>query len=864
MFLVHEKPNTSYLFASVKISRNDLAQVAVFVNNHDSKSFMCKHVVLIEPWDLGWPRVIQHSENHFMVTSATRIPSQKPFLWLYESAATDWPYAWRRRNRIIDGDSMLNGQALNPVLFFHSADSTWYLMLFDDGIGQERLYFSYRIHSGYLEHPDSQKYTWRHVGGIVTNTLGSEANLWAFVQPPEGLGNNSVIMLQIARLSRSLFKYKSDPLNELFLSPSEGSTEGDECHHVLGIHSLGLHRLNDNEKYVVLQVWVNNGNLTINSTRMNQDIDVCPADRWASNTKYLKSRSYRFSSNFMEKELVQDSVLKESFCTGDCKVLRAAKKIYAATRHWVILIVFNRAFIPLTKSWICNTEYLPEIWSKVLLISTDSTAVDDLLQWKSSLNVVHWDIFEDYSNEMKFGQVQYFRLMNRRLALTVKLLNDEIPMLIAETDAVWTSDALNTVPHIDDWDIAAGWDGVQYMMGFMFIRPTTASIATFVAIHDQYESILKEFEKEKSDSYVDLQAQVFAGDALIFLRYVSSHQNELKVIALDFDTHVGGKWYNEETRPKCFVPYTVQNNWLVGIEHKVQRMHSFGQWFLDDDNDTCISNSQSEILQSVSKWVKCHESGFIGMCGAGCIGTHANGRFWARPLDVNRVVYSFGIGEDLSFEIGLAARYGVTVHLYDPLPQAKDHFQWVADILERGWSDKTGPAIGNLSSESYSDLILNSAVKKEQLVFHQVKLVGWANYNSSFCIPRSSQGTPSLCLETNCDCEGELVMAQTLAAISKNQANAYIDLIILNLAGDEVNVIKSLSETEMPKYIMIALHDNVGNISSISSILTEYNLIKLDKRHGTWKLRRFDLHSLYQTLAFLHCIEYSNQLNPQL
>jgi hypothetical protein len=46
---------------------------------------------------------------------------------------------------------MLSGNALNPVLFFHAADSTWYLLVFDDGIRLERIYSSTRVYGGYVE-----------------------------------------------------------------------------------------------------------------------------------------------------------------------------------------------------------------------------------------------------------------------------------------------------------------------------------------------------------------------------------------------------------------------------------------------------------------------------------------------------------------------------------------------------------------------------------------------------------------------------------------------------------------------------------------------------------------------------------------
>ena len=40
------------------------------------------------------------------------------------------------------------------------------------------------------------------------------------------------------------------------------------------------------------------------------------------------------------------------------------------------------------------------------------------------------------------------------------------------------------------------------------------------------------------------------------------------------------------------------------------------------------------------------------------------------PLDRDSVIYSFGVGEDMSFDLALIERYGVTVHAFDPTPRS--------------------------------------------------------------------------------------------------------------------------------------------------------------------------------------------------
>jgi hypothetical protein len=53
------------------------------------------------------------------------------------------------------------------------------------------------------------------------------------------------------------------------------------------------------------------------------------------------------------------------------------------------------------------------------------------------------------------------------------------------------------------------------------------------------------------------------------------------------------------------------------------------------------------------------------------LGTEYGGwTFNPELLGPDSVVYCAGIGEDISFDLGLIARFGVTVHAFDPTPKS--------------------------------------------------------------------------------------------------------------------------------------------------------------------------------------------------
>ena len=71
------------------------------------------------------------------------------------------------------------------------------------------------------------------------------------------------------------------------------------------------------------------------------------------------------------------------------------------------------------------------------------------------------------------------------------------------------------------------------------------------------------------------------------------------------------------------------------------------------------------------------------------IGTPYGG--WIIPknwLTPDSICYLVGAGEDISFDLGVAAKYGCQVHIFDPTPRAVSHFQEVAKNISQGLPTK--------------------------------------------------------------------------------------------------------------------------------------------------------------------------------
>jgi len=110
---------------------------------------------------------------------------------------------------------------------------------------------------------------------------------------------------------------------------------------------------------------------------------------------------------------------------------------------------------------------------------------------------------------------------------------------------------------------------------------------------------------------------------------------------------------------------------------------------------TIISQIKRAIKQLLGKDVR---YGLQVICPSAFIGSEYGG--WAIcPTSINEssIIYSFGVGEDISFDLGLIEKYGVQIYAFDPTPKS---INWVKaqntpqkfQLNEYGIADYNGEA----------------------------------------------------------------------------------------------------------------------------------------------------------------------------
>lgn len=153
-----------------------------------------------------------------------------------------------------------------------------------------------------------------------------------------------------------------------------------------------------------------------------------------------------------------------------------------------------------------------------------------------------------------------------------------------------------------------------------------------------------------------------------------------------------------------------------------------------------------------------------------------------RQLNEDSVCYSFGVGEDISFDIALAKLTGSTVHLFDPTPRSKAHF----DLLTRA-------AGGDATAKSHLAQIYPriSAEAVTLLRYHEYGI--WsANEELEFFKPRDPTHVSHSLTNIQKTGVGFTATVKTARTIASTLGHDRIDLLKMDIEGAEFAVLDDL------------------------------------------------------------------------
>jgi len=153
------------------------------------------------------------------------------------------------------------------------------------------------------------------------------------------------------------------------------------------------------------------------------------------------------------------------------------------------------------------------------------------------------------------------------------------------------------------------------------------------------------------------------------------------------------------------------------------------------------------------------------------------------PLGLGRdsVVYSFGVGEDIPFDLALIREFGVTVHGFDPTPRALEFVK------------RSGPPDGFVMHP------FALAARDGQALFHPPSNPAHVSHSLSQHPPFSERAIE--------------VEVRRLPTLMKDLGHSQVDVLKLDIEGEEYPVITDLLEQQVDvRQLLVEFHHRFRTI----------------------------------------------------
>lgn len=264
----------------------------------------------------------------------------------------------------------------------------------------------------------------------------------------------------------------------------------------------------------------------------------------------------------------------------------------------VAITIVNEAFLETAKSWICNVDQAGFRPPAVVWIATDQAAYDALRKVNGS-HAIHMHSFKGGTEESgtHFNTPGYWLLMLERTRLIRDLLDRGVGVFAFETDQIWLRDPVPAVRRLvesgDGVDLVGTLDTRNQIGGnFLYFAPTLATRRLWREVAKRFSEAyhsagMHKRHTAKFERYIENDQSILT--RLVFYDPAFRERNPIVFRALDTDRFVDGRWYDgtQFYGASAQSPTMINNNFLVGIDPKIERARRFGHWFWDAANKRC-------------------------------------------------------------------------------------------------------------------------------------------------------------------------------------------------------------------------------------------------------------------------------------
>lgn len=275
----------------------------------------------------------------------------------------------------------------------------------------------------------------------------------------------------------------------------------------------------------------------------------------------------------------------------------------------VSMTVVSESFIATARSWICNVDTAGIRPPGIVWIAVDEASRDAMSEVPDSETVYLSELGEGREDAgTSYGTPGYWLLMLERTKLIREILERGVGIFAFETDQIWLRDPVPYVTRLvhggDHVDVVGTLDTRHEIGGnFLYLNPTLATRRLWREVSTRFD---KAFQASKMDGHKALTSkkrkwryiendQSLLTRLTLFDEALRARGNAAVFRALDLDLFADGRWYGEDEKDhtayysgsKARAPVLINNNFLIGIDKKVERARRHGHWFLDDEDSRC-------------------------------------------------------------------------------------------------------------------------------------------------------------------------------------------------------------------------------------------------------------------------------------
>jgi len=222
------------------------------------------------------------------------------------------------------------------------------------------------------------------------------------------------------------------------------------------------------------------------------------------------------------------------------------------------------------------------------------------------------------------------------------------------------------------------------------------------------------------------------------------------------------------------------------------------------------------------------------------IGTEYGG--WILPCDLsmneNSIVYSIGVGEDISFDLLLQSKYNSNIFLIDPTERAFKHFTEIQQYYESH--------IWQFSGDIQKDY--KAQVERLNPNFSKFTYLNVGTWNSTTQLKFYKQHNPQYVsqsvIQNMFSDDYDLINVTTIKNIMEENNHTKIDVLKMDIEGAEIAVLHNmLDDNILPRYLCIEFdlylkNKDYNNETQkiIERLLQNYTILANDDMNMTLEL----------------------------